>query len=194
MKNLAKIFLSDLSRKIKPGMENKLHNPFFLKHQNLWRFVIILNKYSLESIRFDVFQPPHEVNSNITFAFYSKTNRELLLKIFEETENLFNAPPSVFKTDTYVALNWKLNLSNADETNEFVYKALIFFKKFFIRIRYFDLIQLKNCNELFDRKNLSHAYTRKKKTKKIITNSGMKFLRKTRPAIMASVKSYYYLN
>lgn len=194
MKNLAKIFLSDLSRKIKPGIENKLHNPFFLKHQNLWRFVLVLNKYSLGSIRFDVFKPQNEVNSNITFAFYSKENLEFLLKIFEETENLFNAPTIIFKADTYVAMNWKINLSNSDERNVFVSNTLIFFQNFFLLIRDFELIQLKKRNEIIDRKNLILAYTRKNKAVKTSTKSGMKLIRKTRPAIQMSVKSYYYLN
>lgn len=194
MENLAEKFLLNIADQIKTHITNIVHGPFYIENFNLWTCVIDCNKPAFGSLRFNVFLGKNGELSELSLEFYSEQNHVLLLEIFKKTEDLLKTTVyDIFQTEGCITLNWKIDLSNDKEIFIFLNKTLNFFQKFFILIKDLGLIALKKSDELFDRKKSTFAYTRKEKTKKTITKSGMKLIRKTRPAILSSVKSYYYL-
>lgn len=194
MENRAEKFLSNIAEQIKPHIENTVHGPFFMINLNIWSCVIDTNIPTIGSLRFNLFQPENEEESDLSFEFYSEENRTLLLKIFKKVKNLLNTTnPGIYQTEGSITLDWNLNLNDDEEIFLFLCKTFIFFQKFFIAIKDLQLIKLKKSNGLFDRKNFTYAYTRKKKTPKTITKVRLNLIRKNRPAILSTTKSYYYL-
>jgi hypothetical protein len=195
MDNLSEKFLLNIADQIKLHIINTVHCPFYMNNLKVWACVIDVNKPSFGSLKFVLSEKENRQYSNLTFEFYSEENHALLLQIFKETEDLLKTTVhEIFQTSGCITLNWELNVSNSNEIFVFLSKTFKFFQKFFILIKDLGLIEIKKRNELFDRKNSTFAYTRKKKTLKTSTKSRIQLIRKTRPAIEMSTKSYYYIN
>ena len=195
MENLAEKFLLNIADQIKTHITNIVNGPFYITNFNLWTCVIDCNKPAFGSLRFNVFLGKNGELSELSFEFYSEKNHELLLQIFKKTKNLLNTTVrELYQSEGCITVYWKLDLSDDKEIFIFLHKTSIFFQNFFILIKDLGLIKLKKRNELFDLKNRTYAYKRKKKTPKKSTKSRIELIRKTRPAIVMSTKSYYYID
>jgi hypothetical protein len=195
MENLSEKFILNITNQIKPNILNTVHGPFYVENFNIWICVIDVNKPSFGSLKFILSEKENGQYSTLTFEFHSEENHKLLLEIFKRTEDLLKTTVyEIYQSEGCITLDWKLDLSDDKEVFIFLSKTFKFFQKFFILIKNLGLIKLKKRNELFDRKNRTYAYTRKKKTPKKSTKSRIQLIRKTRPAIQLSVKSYFYLN
>lgn len=195
MQNIAKFFLSNIARQIRPHITNIVHGPFYIENFNIWMCVIDVNKPTFGSLKFMLSENEGGQYSTLTFEFYSEENHELLLQIFKKTENLLNTTVhGLFQSEGCITVDWKLDLSDDKEVFIFLCKTLKFFQKFFILIKDLGLITLKKSDELYNRNNSTFAYNRKKKLPKTIKKSRITLLRKTCPAFVLSTKSYYYIN
>ena len=195
MENLSEKFILNIINQIKPNILNTVHGPFYIENFNIYMCAIDVNKPIFGSLKFMLSENEGGQYSTLTFEFYSEENHELLLQIFKKTENLLNTTVhGLFQSEGCITIHWKLDLSDDKEVFIFLSKTFKFFQEFFILIKDLGLLKLKKRNELFDLKNRTYAYTRKKKTPKKSTKSRIQLMRKTCPAFVISTKSYYYIN